>query len=210
MHSIIQILGWDSSLVRRLWLMKATENGLPDDVEPRLQVINKAGHWGRGRKVVLGRLHASSTQRQQDFPFLTEQEKIHLRIDPFPVAQPVSQKNTEENGSNHIHWETAQRAIVYHFTPDHLRISHILGKDGLLVPEAAKKQALESIATIAPLLSVFSEVVGEGQAAAEKVQSNSRLHLYLQPAADGLRIACFVRPFWKAATAAASYHSRKS
>jgi len=62
----------------------------------------------------------------------------------------------------------------------------------------AKKQALESIAAIAPLLSIFSEVEGEGQPAATKVKPDSRLHLHLQPAADGLQLSCFTRPFGEA------------
>jgi len=225
-----------------------------DAAEPRLQSINKSGRWGRGRKVALQRLYPSS-QRQDDFPFLTEQDKhicqgiekyedyysdhceldatdalaaagehpllfihdidtplsvsqhhvalkveqahdqIHLTIDPFPDAYQEMMQNNENYGNYHVVWETAQRALVYSFTLDHLRIAQILGERGLLVPESAKQQALDSIAAIAPLLSVYSEVEGEGQHTATKVESDARLHLRLQPAADGLQVSCFVRPF---------------
>jgi len=244
-----------------LFIMKPDGEGNPllNDVEARLQSINKSGDWGRGRKVALPRLYPT-TQRHQDFPFLTEQDKhicdciqsysdnrhhhyyehyftidaadalaaacdhpllfihsmdtpltvsrhdvalkveqvrdqIHLSIDPFPDAQQSTVQKTEGNDDYHIDWETAQHARIFYFTHDHLRIARILGCKGLFVPDSAKQQALESITAIAPLLSVYSEVEGEGQQRAMKVDADSRLHLHLQPAADGLQISCFIRPF---------------
>jgi len=259
LKSLTQNAAPNRESARRLAWLFTTErdwegNLLLKDVEARLQAINKSGRWGRGRKVALERLYPS-TQRQHDFPFLTEQDKhicegiekyehyyndyctldataalaaasghpllfihnmdtplsaslhdvalkveqahdqIQLTIDPFPDGQQITTQASEYHCSYHVDWETIQRVRVYTFTPDHLRIAHILGEQGLLVPESAKQQALESIAAIAPLLSVYSEVEGEGQHTATKVEPDSRLHLRLQPAADGLQMSCFIRPF---------------
>jgi len=124
-----------------------------------------------------------------------EQGQIHLSIDPFPDEQTFSKMEGKERDRTEIRWQSEQHALVYHYSADHLRIARILGKDGLLVPESAKERALESVAAIAPLLTVFSEVDGAGQQTATQVEPDSRLHLHLQPVADGLHIACFVRPF---------------
>jgi len=119
-----------------------------------------------------------------------EDENICINIHPFP-AEIEGVRPT-------LQWQGSSELIVYNFTEEQRYIAKILGKDGLVVPQSAQEEALESIAAIAPLLTVHSAVEGAGQQAAQEVETDSRLHLHLQPAGDGLKINCFVRPFGEA------------
>ncbi|MDX8413782.1 MAG: DEAD/DEAH box helicase [Mariprofundales bacterium] len=120
-----------------------------------------------------------------------EDENICINIYPFPT-------NGVGGAKPFLQWEGSSQLTVYSFTEEQGHIANILGEDGLLVPKSAQSEALESIAAIAPMLTVHSAVEGAGEASAQEVAADARLHIHLQPAGDGLQINCFVRPFFDA------------
>jgi SNF2 family DNA or RNA helicase len=85
------------------------------------------------------------------------------------------------------------RVEMIRFTQDHLRIAEILGNKGLQVPVMAREQVLDSISSLAPLLTVHSDIGGGSEA--RKVPTDSRLHVHLQPAGEGLAIEWWIKPF---------------
>jgi hypothetical protein len=90
------------------------------------------------------------------------------------------------------------RLRFYEFTAQHQLAGNLLGKEGLRVPKAAETQVLETITALAPMITVHSEIGGEasGELAGEvvRVAADPRPRLQLHPLADGLRIACLVKP----------------
>ncbi len=80
------------------------------------------------------------------------------------------------------------------FTPQHHTISGILGREGLTVPLDAEKKVLQSLSSIAPLLTIHSDIAGL-ETGAEAVEPNNRLQLHLQPLKQGLKISCYSQPF---------------
>jgi len=136
----------------------------------------------------LNTLNTPLTIQQDEVVLQVVQEKsdICISIHPFPEMK---------SSTPFLQWKSPNELVLYDFTAEQRNIANILGNDGLLVPKSAQDEALESIAAIAPLLTVHSAVEGAGEATAQHVEADSRLHLHLQPAGDGLQINCFVRPF---------------
>ncbi|MDQ6992020.1 MAG: DEAD/DEAH box helicase [Mariprofundus sp.] len=133
----------------------------------------------------------SVTKQAVTLKVVPENGLIHISLDPFPEGG----LEIDEQGALSICWPSPHEAVVTNFTSEQLNVAQVLGENGLYVPESAKEQALESVASVAPLVTVHSAVEGEGHHAATKVEADSRLHLHLQPLANGLQISCYVRPF---------------
>ena len=110
-------------------------------------------------------------------------ENFHLALEPFPHEQ--KRLILDEPG----------RLLIYLFTPELLHIAQILGRHGLDVPLSAKARVLDSVAAIAPLLTVHSDIAGVGNSQATLVEADGRLYVRLQPLGDGLRLAFYVQPF---------------
>jgi len=115
---------------------------------------------------------------------LTEKDAIRLFMEPKP-AQYHSVLPIEE----HRH-----RIRLVKFSDEHRQLSEITGPQGLKVPLTAKQRVMESIAEIAPLLSVHSDIEGKGQTKARKVRTDPRPLLRLYPAGQGIGIDLLVRP----------------
>jgi hypothetical protein len=113
---------------------------------------------------------------------LDEQGGLRVRVEP-PLP---------DNGTVAIQQESRHRLRVVRFDGQHAKIASILGDKGVKVPAAAKEQVLDSIAEVAPLLTVHSTISGLGQA--ESVQADSRPVLRLRPMGDGLGVELFFRP----------------
>ncbi|GAB6058333.1 DEAD/DEAH box helicase [Desulfonatronum parangueonense] len=114
---------------------------------------------------------------------LEEKGKLRLRIDPTPVAGRTIVRLEE----------TRHRLRLVHFDERHLKIADILGPKGLTVPVSAKEKVLASIAEIAPLLAVHSNIGGSpGQA--QEVAADSRPLIRLRPINGGLGVELFLRP----------------
>jgi len=91
---------------------------------------------------------------------------------------------TKENGH-------CYRLVSYH--NKHLEIAGIVGEGGLVVPNSAKEQVLQSISAIAPLLNIQSDVSGL-DTGIEQVIADCKLYINIAPAGEGLEFNCHVQP----------------
>ncbi len=116
---------------------------------------------------------------------VTEQgESLHISLQP-----------QIRNDAGLVLERTANDGIlVYQVNKQHQQVAEILGSKGLSVPNKARQQVLDSIASIASTLTVQSDIGGQSMLA-ETVEVDSRLHIHLQPVNDGLQIEIFVQPF---------------
>jgi superfamily II DNA or RNA helicase len=114
-----------------------------------------------------------------------QEDRLRLRLEPAP----------DEHYQVIPRREGPQRVRLVEFNLQHQRIAKILGDKGLTVPLTAREQVLDSIAAIAPLLAVHSEIGGTDRSRAEVVTADPRPHIHLQPAGDGLNLECYVQPF---------------
>ncbi|OQK18309.1 hypothetical protein AU255_10950 [Methyloprofundus sedimenti] len=86
------------------------------------------------------------------------------------------------------------QVLVYQINEQHRQVAGILGAKGLSVPHKAKQQVIDSIASIASMLTIQSDIEGVAKNV-ESVEVDSRLHMHLQRVGDGLQIEVFVQPF---------------
>lgn len=114
---------------------------------------------------------------------------ILVQIEPFPQegrsVQPVQ--------------EGGQRIRLVQFDDSHRQIGAILGPDGLAVPKASQQALLKTLSSLAPLLTVHSDIGGGDSGAATEVPADARPHLHLTPSGQGLELGLqlelFVHPF---------------
>ena len=115
-----------------------------------------------------------------------QQQRLLLQLQPTPPPTGQQLRLLEEG---------PRRLRVVRFSNTHRRVAEILGSNGLSVPATAREQVLTSIATIAPLLTIHSDIgIGEHHSA-EEVVSAAKPHLYLKPLGEGLAMECYVQPF---------------
>ena len=116
---------------------------------------------------------------------LVKEQQQNLRISLLPKIgnEKIIAEKTANNG-----------LVLYKINDQHRQVAEILGKDGLSVPASARQQVIDSIASIASMLTVQSDI-GGSSSFAETVAADSRLHVHLQPVGPGLQIEVFVQPF---------------
>jgi hypothetical protein len=115
---------------------------------------------------------------------ITEQgQQFHLRLLPYP------------DDAKQLIISEPSRLSIYQFSPEILQIARILTYQGLNVPLSGKEKVLGSVAAIAPLLTVHSDISGVIDTQARLVEADTRLHIYLQPMDAGLRLTFHVQPF---------------
>ena len=112
-----------------------------------------------------------------------QQENLHISLIPPITTQKLIAQKTASNG-----------LIVYVINDSHRQVAEILGKNGLTVPASARQQVIDSIASIASMLTVQSDIGGTSSHAIS-VDADSRLHIHLQPVGQGIQIEMFVQPF---------------
>ena len=112
-----------------------------------------------------------------------QKENLHISLIPQITTQQIIAQKTASNG-----------LIVYVINEAHRQVAAILGKNGLTVPAAARQQVIDSIASIASMLIVQSDIGGSSSHAISVV-ADSRLHIHLQPVGQGMQIEMFVQPF---------------
>ncbi len=117
---------------------------------------------------------------------LVSEKKAKLLIALSPFPQEYDEYIFERTASNDI--------IAYKVDPQHHQVADILGEKGLLVPKKAKQQVIDSISSIASMLTVQSDVGGQSSHA-ETVTADPRLHIHLQPLSEGIQVDIFVQPF---------------
>ncbi|WP_341327260.1 DEAD/DEAH box helicase [Methylotuvimicrobium sp. KM2] len=110
--------------------------------------------------------------------------KIKITLEPSPAS---TQKNL-------VTKETPTRLKVIEFTPEHHKISTVLGAQGLEVPLSAQERVLQTLSGISGLLTVHSDI-GGSSSTAEQVEADSTPRMHLLPHGDGLKTALLIRPF---------------
>jgi len=127
---------------------------------------------------------------------------IELKIGE-PVLEILQQKQgllinlkpwVSENNSVSFFKQGKHKLSIVEFNLQQQQIAKILSEKGLKIPKSAKKEVMESISAIAPLLSVHSDIGGAGSTDAKKVKADSRPVFQLEPAGFGLSLACYVQP----------------
>ncbi|MDH3326980.1 MAG: DEAD/DEAH box helicase [Gammaproteobacteria bacterium] len=117
-------------------------------------------------------------------------KNIRLQLTPFPA----------EHANIHLKKDGTQRLCLTRFNEQQLTIAKLLTISGLTVPDRAKKEALESVAAIAPLLTIHSDFDAELSAqtkasSGKRVKAHATPVFQLSPMGEGLMVDCFVRPF---------------
>ncbi len=112
-----------------------------------------------------------------------QEENLHISLLPPISSQHIIAQKTASHG-----------LIVYVISDAHRQVATILGKNGLTVPASARQQVIDSISSIASMLTVQSDIGGTSNYA-ETVAADSRLHIHLQPVGHGIQIEVFVQPF---------------
>ncbi|MCX7082750.1 MAG: DEAD/DEAH box helicase [Methylococcales bacterium] len=112
-----------------------------------------------------------------------QEETLHISLLPPIGSQQIIAQKTASHG-----------LIVYVINDAHRQVANILGKNGLTVPATARQQVIDSISSIASMLTVQSDIGGTSNYA-ETVAADSRLHIHLQPVGQGIQIEVFVQPF---------------
>jgi SNF2 family DNA or RNA helicase len=112
-----------------------------------------------------------------------QQEDLHISLIPQITTQKIVAQKTASNG-----------LLVYVISDSHRHVAEILGKNGLTVPAKARQQVIDSISSIASMLTVQSDIGGSSNHAVT-VPADSRLHIHLQPVGQGIQIEMFVQPF---------------
>ncbi len=116
---------------------------------------------------------------------VSEQKKqIHIALSHTPDFQYAS----------FVERTADDQVIVYPVNEQHHQIAEVLGETGLTAPKAAKQQVIDSLSSIASMLTVQSDIGGLATSA-ESVESDQRLHIHLQPSGDGLQIDVYIQPF---------------
>ncbi|HLP87475.1 MAG TPA: DEAD/DEAH box helicase [Nostocaceae cyanobacterium] len=114
-------------------------------------------------------------------------KKDRLILELSPKFEPIQNLLTIK--------ETPTRLKVIEITAEHHRIAEIIGKNNRLeVPIGAKERVLAAINAISGLVTVHSDI-GGGLEGAIEVPADSKPHVHLLPAGDGLKVAVLVRPF---------------
>ena len=112
-----------------------------------------------------------------------QQANLHISLIPPISTQKIMAQKTASNG-----------LIVYVINDSHRQVAEILGKNGLTVPATARQQVIDSIASVASMLTVQSDIGGTSSHALS-VDADSRLHIHLQPVGQGIQIEMVVQPF---------------
>lgn len=112
-----------------------------------------------------------------------QQASLHISLIPAIAGQKIIAQRTAGNG-----------LLVYKINDQHRQVAEILGKNGLTVPASARQQVIDSISSVASMLTVQSDI-GGASTHAQSVDADSRLHVHLQPVGQGIQIEVFVQPF---------------
>ena len=124
---------------------------------------------------------------QGEFELLVNEEGDKLRISFYPPV--FASKATDQYV---LQKETPTRLCVYRKNDQVMRLYDILAQ-GLLIPREAESQLRETLSSLAPMISIQSDL--EGVVDAEPVEADTRIHANLLPYGEGLRATLRVKPF---------------
>ena len=123
---------------------------------------------------------------------LTEREGKKIRIKLHPVLEDDV---GYEKDSPLIIEETTVQLRVYQLSEAVLQLHEVLGKKGLLVPPEAESTLRKALETLAPMITIQSDIQVGNEGAATSVKADSSLHIHMLPWGDGLRMMMRVQPF---------------
>ena len=129
-------------------------------------------------------LPAEITHGQPELIVTEQGNSINLTMAPFPDGK-----------NNLIVSETPDKLKIYLYPENLLHVARILTREGLQVPQSARDKVLESVSSIAPLLTVHSNMEGITETTAISVAADPRLYIHLLPLKTGLLLSFFVQPF---------------
>ncbi len=129
-------------------------------------------------------LPAEITHGQPELIVTEKGNSINLTMAPFPDGM-----------NNLIVSETPEKLKIYLYPENLLHVARILSHEGLQVPQSARDKVLESVSSIAPLLTVHSNMEGISETTAISVAADPRLYVHLLPLKTGLLLSFFVQPF---------------
>ena len=90
--------------------------------------------------------------------------------------------------------DSPTRLKVIEFSHEHHKIFTVLGAKGLEVPLSAQERVLQTLSSIAGLLTVHSDIGGNSRSA-EQIEADNTPRIHLLPHGEGLRVAVLMRPF---------------
>ena len=122
-----------------------------------------------------------------EFELLVSEEGEGLRISFYPPFD-----DSQQDSQYLIVKETPTRLCIYPKNEQVMRLSEIIS-NGILIPREAEKDLRETLGTLAPMISIQSDL--EGVIDAEDVEPDSRIHANLLPYGEGLRATLRVKPF---------------
>jgi SNF2 family DNA or RNA helicase len=124
---------------------------------------------------------------QHEFELIVTEEGEDLRISFYPPFKK------DANESRYlIHKETPTRLCIYQKNEQIYRLSEILS-DGLVIPREAEKDLRKTLASLAPMVKIQSDL--EGISEAEEVTADATIHANLLPYGEGLRATFRVQAF---------------
>ena len=126
------------------------------------------------------------TQTEIVLEIVSKKNQFTIKITPFPeTSEPYV---ILRNGVN--------QAQLVELTPQHQKIIEVIGEQGITVPAKAKQQLLDTINSIAPLMTIHSDFVSDStMESMTQVDADSRPQVHIQPSEEGLLFECFVQPF---------------
>ena len=124
---------------------------------------------------------------QGEFELLVSEEGENLRISFYPAFD-----DSQEDSQFLIVKETPTRLCIYQKNEQVMRLSEIIS-NGIVIPREAEKNLRETLGTLAPMISIQSDL--EGVVDAETIEPDSRIHANLLPYGEGLRATLRVKPF---------------
>lgn len=140
--------------------------------------------------------HPLLFREENGMPIEVEKGEVEISI----IKKDKSTLSLLLNQTLNIHqeiqiWETKPNVFqVYHLDDNQLQLLEIV-KNGLDFPIEARESILETIQSLAAMVTIHSEIGGNGAEDAEEIDSDALIHVLLAPINEGLKISLQVRPF---------------
>nr|WP_320134009.1 DEAD/DEAH box helicase [uncultured Holophaga sp.] len=160
--------------------------GFELDFEGALKAL--IGHplvfWSEGEVEKCARVEVVAGQPQ--LRVTRREEVLEIRMEP-----PLSEEDVLVDAS------ALGRVQIIAITPAHRKLAEILGS-GLQIPAKAENQMLQALGSVAPMVTVHSEVAVSAKAAKAagmtRLEAASGFHILLMPFHQGLKAQLRVRP----------------
>lgn len=124
---------------------------------------------------------------QGEFELLVSEEDVNLRVSFYPPFD-----DSQQDSQYLVVKETPTRLCIYQKNEQVMRLSEIIS-NGIVIPREAEKDLRQTLGTLAPMITIQSDL--EGVVDAEVIKPDSRIHANLLPYGEGLRATLRVKPF---------------